>query len=166
VFKRSAPTTTEILQRVKNNYPHLDIKYDANDWYVLLQVIRKENSETAESIERFNVSNLMLRNLSFAFLLLAIIQLIQLVHGGLSAVSLLAAVVISILSILCGRESVKFRLWFYEAIYQAVVVQSIDPKDLVERVGAKTDSRVLRLEDVQSSNPKGFVSDERDREEV
>ncbi len=60
----------------------------------------------------------------------------------------------------------KFRLWFYEAIYQAVVVQSIDPKDLVERVGAKTDSRVLRLEDVQFSNPKGFVSDERDREEV
>jgi len=67
----------KVLKGFQENRPHIEVKFKATDWPILMAYIRRENMEMAEYIERDNASNLMLRSLSFALFIFAIVQVIQ-----------------------------------------------------------------------------------------
>jgi len=126
-----------VLEEFKSSHSNLCIKFQDKDWPVLLAYLRRVNAEAADNIERFNVTNIMMRNISFDFAILSLVEVIQffrtasLWHLVLS-LALIAASVISI------QRAIKFARWFYLSNYEAVVAQGLQASDLLTREQEKS----------------------------
>lgn len=109
-----------------------NIDFEDGDWHVLLAFIRSKNLDLARENERHLAGSIMLRNISFGFLLLAIINFVQ---SGLAwnLCFLLAGGGLLILAWITIGESKKFRRWYYDSILSSVLAyrvsleQSIKP---------------------------------------
>jgi hypothetical protein len=99
-------------------------------WYISLSYIKRHNLEMAYDVERLRVMSVMLRGASFGAVIFTVIFAIEFIglefHFKYVIFSLLclAAAIISIL------ESVKYRTWFYKALYESVIALIITPEQL------------------------------------
>jgi hypothetical protein len=138
VFKKrgySSRVLAEFRQSHKDRW-NLDIA--DSEWPVMLAYIRTKSLDLASEIERHNAFSIMLRNVSLGLLLMTINSVIQFIQVRI-LVNFLTAVVLLFLSILIGHESVKFRRWFYEGIFQTTLAYRIELEKLIKPV--KTPSR-------------------------
>ena len=125
IFKKkgfSARSFAEFKEMHKDRWL---IDFKDHDWPILLAFIRTKNLELASEIERNNALSIMLRNVSFGFLLMTISNQIQFFLTS-EFPYMLISISLLIVSILLGRESVKFRKWFYYAIYETIIAYRID----------------------------------------
>jgi hypothetical protein len=133
IFKKrglSGRVLAEFRQSHKDRW-NLDITDD--EWPVMLAYIRTKNLELAGEIERHNALSIMLRNVSFGLLLMTVSSVILLFQVR-NLNNLLLAIVLLLLSILIGREAVKFRRWFYESIFQTTLAYRIDLENRIKPI--------------------------------
>jgi len=120
-----------VLDRLKENNPHLEIKFQAQDWPILRAYIRREDNSLVSEIERMNVMRIMLRNISLCLAIFAVIQISQYVIYNFFPLNLVLGVAFVLASIIAGRESAKFADWFHEGFYEAIIAYSLELSDLV-----------------------------------
>jgi hypothetical protein len=129
-FKRGGKLHEKTVIEWNKKHAGIEVQLNAMPWYVQLSYLKRHNLEMAYDVERFNVTAIMLRGASFGSLTFTIIFAIEFISRGFlwrySVFSLLclAAAIILI------RESIKYRNWFYNAIYESVLALIITPEQL------------------------------------
>ena len=73
----------------------------------------------AKDVEHLNVQQIMLRNISFGFFIIAAILLFEFVYKNYSLIYLFFAIPSLMISIITAKQAVKFKIWFYKALFQA-----------------------------------------------
>lgn len=114
------------LQNLRNDYGNrLTANVQLRDWPVLYMYVKQRNENVTERIDGFNAQSIMLRNVSFALLLLAIGLLFhQLVV--LSFEYFLFSIASFVFSAVAFRRARRVGRWFYSSIYQAAIAYSLD----------------------------------------
>lgn len=136
-------TTESTFVRFKQNYPEFELKFKSTDWPLLRAFVRRQNKDLALDIERMSVLRTMLRNVSFALMLLALIQAVRLFSGNAPTFDLITGIVLATLSVLSGKESVKYSDWFHAGFYEAIVAYAVQASDFVV---VKNDLKVDKTE--------------------
>lgn len=121
-------------ERIEQRYPNdkFDISYKFNITYAytIYASLKNKSVDLISEIEKFKAISIMFRNLSLAILLLAINQIIQVfLHNG-QPINILLLIILMGLSIIAGRQSVTFNIWFFSAIHQAMIAEIVEPADL------------------------------------
>lgn len=119
------------LQYLKDGYSTLDIQFEPRDWNILFTFLRERNSDITRVIDKYQADSMMLRNIAFGTLLLAIIYLGTFFSTGLWTF-LLAALGTLFISFLAINKSNQFREWFYGAIFQASLGYGTNLKEVAE----------------------------------
>ena len=118
--------------------PGINVDFDPRQWSILFSVLRHNNFELVNSIDKNKATSIMLRNVSFALFLLAIVSAIRTFANGFSLISLLLSIIALIASIVALRRSDMFNLWFYSMIYQQSFVYGSNLKEIVGINKSKT----------------------------
>ncbi len=114
----------KILDEFRLRYPYLDIKFRALDWQILFARIRQESPENGSAIEQNNVTNLMLRNLSFGFAVLCVIQLVESIVT-MNFLNAVFSAAFGLLSAFAQVQSAKFARIFFIQIFEYTVAKDL-----------------------------------------
>jgi len=133
VFRRKNQSVESLRIFKLRHESRWNIDFTDDDWHVLLAFIRSKNLDLARENERHLASSIMLRNVSFGFLLLAIINLIH-YFLVLNLALLIVGVVMFALSILAISESIKFRRWYYDSILSSVLAYRVELEKSIKSV--------------------------------
>jgi hypothetical protein len=129
-FKPRGRLHEETMMGWNKMHSGIEVQSQEMPWYIPLSYIKRHNMEMAYDVERFNVMSIMLRGASFGALIFTVIFAIEFISRGF----LLRYVIFSVLcltaAIISIRESVKFRTWFYKALYESVIALIITPEQL------------------------------------
>ena len=128
-----------VLTEFKQSHPALEIKFQAADWPILLAYIKYQNIDVVTDIERMNASNIMLRNVSVAFIGLSLVQIVKFIQV-LSMPYLVIGIAFIVSAVILGKESVKYARWFYLGIFEAIAANSLNVSDLLTNKDCETAS--------------------------
>lgn len=121
----------KIQNKFTERNENYNININADDWAIYLALIKKEDMEVAENIEKFNVIHKMLRNISFNFLISSLLTLF-LVINHFSVSTLIISLLFLVFSVLLLKRSIKFDYWFHTMIYETVCVRVANILDTVK----------------------------------
>jgi hypothetical protein len=117
--------------RIKS-LPDVRADFVPMQWPVLLSVIRHNDMELCNTIDKNKATSIMLRNVSFALFLLAIVSVISIFISGFSLISLLVVISSLIGCIVALRRGDSFNQGFYMLIYQQSLVYGTNLKEVLE----------------------------------
>jgi hypothetical protein len=100
-------------------YPWVNLNYDAKDWGILLRAVKSVSLEAAADVEQHNVAFIMLRNISFAFILSLVSSVVYYFAVLSNFWILILGLVFLVLAIVAMRRSRMRRHWFYMAVFEA-----------------------------------------------
>lgn len=123
------------------NYSDLESDFHPRQWPMLLSVIRHNNMEVCNTIDKSKATSIMLRNVSFALFLLTIIFLVSAFSSGFLAGFLITAIGMLIGSIVALRRSDNFNQWFYLLIYQQSAVYGSNLQEVINSNKPSTSKR-------------------------
>ena len=129
VSKNAIEERIEELQQMHKS--RVNLRFDKNDWPIFLAYIKKESMEVADDIEKFNATHIMLRNISFALLLLGMLQLLSLMYPEFVWIHLPAALFFFLFSVIAIRQSIKYESWFISMIFESIVARKTSLADFV-----------------------------------
>ncbi len=112
------------------------------DWYIPYSFVKKHNLDMAQDIDKFNVTNKMLRTSSFGILLFAII-FTQFFLNGYSPVYAILGVSCLIFAVILAREAVKFSRWFYQSIFHSLVAIIAKPEQMPSNSNQRQNAQSL-----------------------
>ena len=125
LFKRK-DQSLELLEGFRTKHKgKWNIDFHDEDWHILLAFLRTKDMDLAREIERHLATSIMLRNVSFGFFLLTVINLVQYFRVG-DLLNIFVSLAWFILSLLMIRESVKSRRWYYDTVLSTILAQRID----------------------------------------
>jgi hypothetical protein len=113
-------------------YSGLKPDFDPHQWSILLSVIRHDNMEVCNTIDKSKATSIMLRNVSFALFLLTIVFAVSAFTSGFSLVYFLGAIATLVSSIVSLRRGDNFNQWFYRLIYQQSLVYGSSLKEVLD----------------------------------
>ena len=125
LFRKKGFSTRSFAAFKKKHQDQWTIDFEDRDWPIVLAYIRTKNLELASEIERHNAISIMLRNVSFGFLLMAISSQIQFILSW-DFLYMFISIALLAIAVLLGRESGKFRGWFYNGIFETVVAMRVE----------------------------------------
>lgn len=111
--------------------PGRNVKFDPKQWSLLFSVIRHNDHETAEMIDKLKATSIMLRNVSFGFLLLGSIAILEIFFSMFSWQALFLSMVYLLFSVIALRISDRFNLSFYTIIYQQALLYGKNLEDIL-----------------------------------
>jgi hypothetical protein len=111
--------------------------FEPHQWSMLLSVIRHNNMEVCNIIDKDKATSIMLRNVSFALFLLTIVLAISAFISTFSPVSLLGAIAALIGSFVSLRRGDVFNQSFYRLIYQQSLLYGTSLKEILENNRSK-----------------------------
>lgn len=133
---RSKDVLSEVRTEVKRRNTQIDLLEVDLDWYVLLAYIRYQSMDMATEVERFKATEIMTRNVSFVLLIYAVLAVVNLMVNGYS----IWPVVLALLSlpgfILARKQALRYRKWFFQAIYGTVAAFQLRPEDIPIQFGS------------------------------
>jgi hypothetical protein len=111
-------------------------KFDLNpkQWSLLLNMIRKEDHPTGEMLDRFIATSIMLRNISFGLILLALLNLYMAIQPSFSFYHIILMLGIMVFSAIALRRSDYFNLLFYSTIFYQAVLYGKDMQEVLSNV--------------------------------
>lgn len=118
------------MSNFNKRHPSFEVLFEEMDWYIPFSFIKKQSLDMAQDIDKFNVTNKMLRNSSFGFFLFAIIFIVEFFLDGHSSVYAIFSVSCLVISIILARQSVKFATWFYQSIFQTLIAILAKPEQM------------------------------------
>jgi hypothetical protein len=137
LFKKPGLGVRSLLAFKKRHQDRWTIDFEDEDWSILLAYIRTRNMELASEIERYNAISIMSRNIGTGLVLIAGNSLIQFFISQ-NSIYLFTCIIMLILSALTLRQSIRFRGWFYEGIYETVLAYRIDLEKAIQPVMTST----------------------------
>lgn len=137
---QSVESLKALKQRHKDRWI---IDFSDDDWHVLLALLRTKNLGLALENERHQASSIMLRNVSFGFLVLAGVNFLQ---SGLewNLNFLFVGIGLLIVSWITMRESQKFRRWYYDSIFSSVLAYRVDLEKIIKPIDVPVKPRKSR----------------------
>jgi hypothetical protein len=135
IFKRKNQSLESLEEFRTRHKGRWNIDFRDEDWHILLAFLRTKDMDLAREIERHLATSIMLRNVSFGFFLLAVINLVQYFLVG-DLLNIFASLAWFGLSLLMIRESIKSRRWYYDTILSTIVAQRIDLEKSITPVPA------------------------------
>jgi hypothetical protein len=133
IFKRPGFSVRSYTEFRKRHLDRWEIDFREDEWSILLAFIRTKNLELASEIERHNALSIMLRNVSVGLLLMAINSLIQFFVSR-NIIYIVIAVILLVISVLIIYESIKFRGWFYNGIFETTLAYRLNLEDSIKPV--------------------------------
>lgn len=127
-----------VLRSLQRNYPKIKFEFEPDDADVLFAVIQHHDIRLAEKLESFRVNGIMMRNLSFGFLLLAIIPIIRVIQNGFSIASLIYFLIAVLLSVLALQRGVDYFRWFYRDIFREALNYGSNIREVLQTSLGKT----------------------------
>jgi len=154
--RKDADTAEIVYDAMLDKFP--EPKIHPRYWYSMLVYLYKENPELASSIDRFNASRIMLRNVSFALVVSAFVEFVWglVMQDYLWAVASFALLLI--FAVIAGKESAKYHRWFYQGILQAAFVSEVKIPDYLGVVEKETERPTTAAAD------SGFAARESERD--
>jgi hypothetical protein len=110
--------------------PTVEMNLQDMDWYTLLAFIKRHSMQMAQDVEQLNAVSIMLRNTGFSFVCFALIFAAEILFGNHVLRNIFLSIFCLLASVVLAHEAVKFRTWFYRAVYQSVVALIAEPKQL------------------------------------
>ena len=112
-------------------YPELQVELNPRHVHLFFGAIKYARPELTDGIERNKVISLMLRNVSFAFILFFISEIIIVLWKGFSWLNLSMVMISLIISIVTLRRADLFNVLFYKMIFEHVVLFGEDLEEIV-----------------------------------
>ena len=110
-----------------------DIDLKDAEWHVLIAYVRTKNLALADEIERHNAISIMLRNISFGLLLVAMNCFIGFfLHAGIYY--LIAGIAAILFAVLVIQDAVKFHKWFFNTIFDTILAYRLDLEERIKPV--------------------------------
>jgi len=131
VFERDSSAVSKKELEEINAISHLKIKPERANWPILVSFIRNQQYGDSDSFERFNATNIMLRNISLSLFLAGIATIVLVFQTHFYIWNIILAVGLFIFSILAGTQASRFRKWYYQGIYQNIIAYASKPTDFV-----------------------------------
>ena len=110
-------------QEFTGTYSELHSEFNPKQIPMLLSIIRYSKSELTDDIERKKAICVMLRNVSFAFIILGVLELILTFQNGFSITHFIAVIVTSIGSYAWLRRADHYNMRYYAQIYQYSIIE-------------------------------------------
>lgn len=127
-------TSTRAYNEFLQKHPDVELHFRPSDYPVLLNSLKATHHNGVDDIEHFNVTCIMLRNVSLGFGLLALVEVMAyFILVPLDWRIALAAIFVS-MSIMAGRLSVKRRGLFHRWLYAAIMAHSLAEKQWVTEI--------------------------------
>ncbi len=123
--------TDASLNRLKVKFPELNIQFQPRDWDPLFVSLRHRNLEYSHVLDTFGATNIMLRNVSFSFFLLALFQVYNM-FVDFHVSSLIVTVGSVVISWVAYLRSRMFYLWFFSDIFSASLEYGTSLKEVIE----------------------------------
>ena len=112
-------------------YPELQVELNPGHVHLFFGAIKYARPELIDGIERNKVISLMLRNVSFAFILFFIFEVMIILLKGFSWTNLAMAILSFFVSIVTLRRADLFNVLFYKMIFEHVVLFGEDLEEIV-----------------------------------
>jgi hypothetical protein len=103
-------------------YPELQVELNPRHVHLFFDAIKYARPELTNGIERNKVISLMLRNVSFAFILFFITEIAVILLKGFAWTNLAMAIVSLLISIAALRRADLFNVLFYKMVFEHVVL--------------------------------------------
>ena len=127
-------TKQRAFHSLRKNHPGVETRFQANDFGFLLAYLRNKGGDQVAEVERVNVYGVLLRNISLGFAILFVVHIAYYFVVTPAIGALVLASVLLALSGMAGFQGAKFRKWFYEAMFDAVVGEAMKAEDFFARV--------------------------------
>ena len=126
-------------------HPWVTLKYDAKDWGILLRAVKSVSMDAAADVEQHNVASIMLRNISFAFVLCLISSVIYFLFVFSDLWVLGLGFLFLTMAILARRRSRIRRHWFYIGVFEAFTAHFLlDSQANKEKVKEKSNESLSK----------------------
>jgi hypothetical protein len=122
------------LASFRQKHPWVTFEFAPDDWPILLNAVKIKSFDIAMEVEQHNVLYIMLRNISFGFLLAAVNFLLIFSFVYTHFGNLVLAVVSLGLSYSAAQRCRLRRHWFYSRIYESYVACYLPPEEIVARI--------------------------------
>jgi hypothetical protein len=149
-FKRH-PASEDGLKMLKYQSPSISIKFEHEEWAALFYILHQRNYSAIQTIDKYKADALMMRNLSFGFFLLVVVQSASLFMSKPSAMTILILIVALIFSITTFRRSMRYDRWYYRAIFGQALAYGTSLKDVIANdkqkpsvIKKKTDTATIK----------------------
>ncbi len=132
-YRRFYPGKSEerAYKRFKS-LPEVNAEFEPMQWSLLLSVIRHNDMELCNTIDKNKATSIMLRNVSSALFLLTIVFAVSAVIDTFSLIYLLGAIASLVGCIVSLRRSDVFNQWFYMLIFQQSSVYGANLKEILQ----------------------------------
>lgn len=145
-------TSETILTNIKQRDTDAKIQFKADDWHVLLVLLRQRNLQVAQSFDKHEADSIMFRNISLIALLLGLISIARAILEN--PMFWILAVLGLIVCIMTARRSYTFHTWFFEGIFLAALEYG-NTMDKVIGYNKKNKSEQSPRSTTSSRKPKG-----------
>jgi len=126
-----------VMNDFNKRHPTFEVRFQEMDWSIPFAFVKKHNVDMAQDIDKFNVTNKMLRTSSFGFLLFAIIFTVEFFLGEYLPIYAIFGVSCLIISIILARQAVKFSRWFYQSVFHSLVAIIAKPEQMPVKFKSK-----------------------------
>src|SRR5574341_459412 len=129
--RKLVPASEVALRWQRELHPKLDIKFEAQDWFLLYNLISQRNIEVARDIDKYQADSIMMRNIAFGSFLLFCVQIggYFSAHKSIFLINGLVAVLVSIFAYL---RSIEFRTWYFSRIFEASLEYGLSLEKVVK----------------------------------
>ena len=131
LFYRDYPEERAYKQ-FRTVYPELKIQFTPRQSSMLFGAIKYRKSEVANDIEKNKVICIMLRNISFAFILFSLLQAYIFLTNGFYLLNLIIAIASLIASIITLRRADLFNVLYYRLVFENAVLFGDNLKEVID----------------------------------
>jgi hypothetical protein len=124
-------------KQFKERYPELDVTFVPEQSSLLFTIVRQRNHQMAENIDRNKVTCIMLRNASFALILLLPLQLYFAFVNGFSVINFLMALGSIAGSLIALRQAERLDHYFYRLIFENAALEGKNLKSIVLKINQR-----------------------------
>ena len=117
-----------------NLYPGLKTKFQPGEGSLLFNILRYEKPETAIEIERYRVIGTMLRNISFAAGIFALLELFLTFQHGFSLPDLIAVILSLVVSGVALRRGDRFSALYSQFVFEYSVIHGNSLQEVLKNV--------------------------------
>jgi hypothetical protein len=130
-LRKRQKASEKSLTAIKERYPNMDIKFNANDWGTLFVFVRIRNLELSQMIDKFNADSIMFRNIAFGMFLFSIVYAVNFFYGG-NWMMLIYAIVTFFFFTLAISRSNDLRERFFKQIFRASLAYGKSVEEVID----------------------------------
>lgn len=124
----------EALNQFKKRYKDVFIFksiFNSQEWAVLQAILKKDNIQISDDIEKLRAIGLMFKNISLCFFFLALILTYEIIAIKYYKWKLVLIFTLLFCSYLSGLRGIEYHKWSYHLLYESIIAKFLDVNDLL-----------------------------------